>query len=137
MMKDEKYPGLKVSEEHPEGSYDWELLHYNLDEHGEFNTYMTANHMERLIPLKEHWENIYDRVQIAKQKVLNGEASPLLYFMERTVMDPSILAGYARIPKWKVKRHLKPKAFQKLKPEVLDRYAAAFGIRASEFLNIK
>ena len=136
-MEDLKYPGLKITAEHPEGSYDWALLYYNLDEKGEFGTIMTANHLERLVPLKEHWENIYDRVQIAKRKVLNGEASPLLYFMERTVMDLTILAGYAHIPKWKVKRHLKPKVFQNLKPTVLEKYAAAFGISREELLRIK
>ncbi|MEI6766142.1 MAG: helix-turn-helix domain-containing protein [Bacteroidota bacterium] len=136
-MEDEKYPGLKITPEYPEGSYDWALLYYNLDESGDFSTVMTANHMERLIPLKEHWENIYDRVQIAKRKVLNGEASPLLYFMERTVMDLTILSGYADIAKWKVKRHMKPKVFKNLNTAVLEKYAAAFGISIDELLSIK
>jgi hypothetical protein len=41
-------------------------------------------------------------------------------------MTVGLLAKYVRINRWRVKRHLKPRVFKKLKPSVLQRYADVF-----------
>jgi hypothetical protein len=64
----------------------------------------------------------------AKKKVLNREASPLLFFMERALMDITILAGYTGLWKWQIKRHLKPSVFKKLSDKKLQRYADVFNV---------
>jgi hypothetical protein len=78
------------------------------------------------------WEVVFDRAEEIRKQVLSGVLSPLAFYMELNVMDPSILSGYTGIPKWKVKRHLKMKNFRKIRPENMTRYAEVFGITRME-----
>jgi len=40
------------------------------------------------------------------------------------------------LPRWRVKRHLKPSVFKRLKPEIMPRYADLFGLTLAEFKQI-
>ncbi len=64
-------------------------------------------------------------IEEAKEAVLAGKKSPLYYHMARRQMNPAILARAAGIASFRVKRHLRPEIFSKLKPSILDRYANA------------
>jgi hypothetical protein len=79
------------------------------------------------------WQDIKVRVDTAKTKVLNHEASPLLFFMERGLMDIGIVAAYTGFWKWQVKRHLKPAVFQQLSAKKLQRYAEIFNVSIEDF----
>jgi hypothetical protein len=74
------------------------------------------------------WKDIEDRVAAAKQKVLQNEASPVLFFMELRLMDIGIVASYTGFWKWTIKRHLKPSVFNILSQKKLQRYAEAFNV---------
>ena len=50
--------------------------------------------------------------------------------MELNHMKPGLLGKYAGFSRWRVKRHLKPAVFSKLRPEVLEMYATVFNITA-------
>ena len=78
------------------------------------------------------WKDVEERIAKAKQKVLNGEASPLLFFMEYRLMDIEILAGYSGFWQWQVKRHLKPDVFKKLSDKKLQKYADAFNVKVED-----
>ncbi len=78
------------------------------------------------------WEDVKKRVAAAKQKVLKGDASPLLFFMEYRLMDAGILAGYTGIWQWQVKRHLKPSVFKRLSAQKLQKYADAFNVKVDD-----
>lgn len=78
------------------------------------------------------WGDIQKRIAAAKEKVLKGEASPLLFFMEYRLMDTAILAGYAGFWQWQVKRHLKPAVFNKLSTQKLQKYADAFNVKVGD-----
>jgi len=78
------------------------------------------------------WKDVEERIAKAKQKVLNGEASPLLFFMEYRLMDIDILAGYSGFWQWQVKRHLKPNVFKKLSDKKLQKYADAFNVKVED-----
>ena len=69
--------------------------------------------------------------------VLQGELSPIAYYMEKQIMDPGLLAKYIGTWKWKVKKHLKQKHFQKLDRETLAKYAEVFDITAEQLLDIE
>lgn len=66
-------------------------------------------------------------VEAARQSVLAGEASPLLYHMLRCQMTVGLLAATAGIWRWRVRRHLKPAPFASLNNDLLGRYADALG----------
>jgi hypothetical protein len=82
----------------------------------------------KITALDAAWDEIGDRVAAAAKKVADKEASPLLYFMEKGLMDIAIVAGYTGFWKWQVRRHLKPAVFKKLPEKKLQRYASVFNV---------
>jgi len=71
-----------------------------------------------------------------RQAVLAGQKSPLAYHMERRQMIPDILGKTAGIAIFRVKRHLRPEIFVKLKNSVLERYAKALAITLEELKTV-
>jgi hypothetical protein len=71
-----------------------------------------------------------------RRKVLAGLKSPLCYHMELRQMTPEILAKTAGIARFRLKRHLRPEVFAKLKTSVLDRYAQALAVTREELKTV-
>jgi hypothetical protein len=105
---------------------------YATDQSGKYVTELSRGWDVKITALDAAWEDIEDRVRIAGEKVSKGEASPILYFMERGLMDTGIVAAYTGFWKWQVKRHLKPAAFRKLSVKKLQRYAEIFNVSVEE-----
>ena len=80
------------------------------------------NHLQELDPIRN--------------KVLNGELSPLAYHLERNFFSIALMASYTGISKRHIKKHLNPKNFNQLNKETLEKYAAAFGFSVEEFLKV-
>lgn len=111
-------------------------LSYAVDENGNYTTALSTGWEIKAKALDIAWEDVEKRIAGAKQKVLNGEASPLLYYMELKLMDVDIVAGYTGFWKWQVKKHLRPEVFKKLSDRKLEQYAKAFDIRKDELQRI-
>jgi hypothetical protein len=105
---------------------------YATDSTGKYVTTLSDGWDVKIKALDVAWEEIQGRIAQAKQKVLNGEASPLLFFMELRLMDMSIVADYTGFWKWQIKRHLKPDVFNKLSEKNLEKYAEAFNVKVAE-----
>ena len=105
---------------------------YATDNSGKYTTELSSGWDVKINALDVAWKDVEERVAQAKQKVLNGEASPLLFFMEYRLMDLEILAGYSGFWKWQIKRHLKPQVFNKLSDKKLQKYADAFNVKVDE-----
>lgn len=105
---------------------------YATDSTGKYVTTLSDGWDVKIKALDVAWEEIQGRIAQAKQKVLNGEASPLLFFMELRLMDISIVADYTGFWKWQIKRHLKPDIFNKLSEKDLEKYAEAFNVKVAE-----
>jgi hypothetical protein len=101
---------------------------YVVDDSGKYTTALSNGWEIKSEALDAAWEDIAERVTAARQKVLNKEASPLLFFMELRLMDLPILAGYTGFWKWQIKRHLRPAVFEKLSNKKLQLYADAFDV---------
>jgi hypothetical protein len=71
-----------------------------------------------------------------RKAVLAGRKSPLAYYMELRQMTPEILGKTAGIATFRVKRHLRPEIFTKLKPSVLEAYAKALAITTEELITV-
>jgi hypothetical protein len=102
------------------------------DNSGKYMTELSKGWEVKITANDVAWNDIAHRVEEARQKVLKGEASPVLYFMERRLMDPTIIAGYTGFWKWQIKRHLKPGPFKRLSQKDLQRYADTFNISVEE-----
>lgn len=109
---------------------------YATDNSGKYVTELSKGWDIKITALDAAWQDIEDRVAAARQKVLNGEASPLLFFMERGLMDIGILGDYTGFWKWQIKRHLKPGVFKNLSDKKLQRYAEVFNVSVDDFKNI-
>ncbi|MFA5321681.1 MAG: hypothetical protein WC373_03335 [Smithella sp.] len=71
-----------------------------------------------------------------RKAVLEGVKSPLAYYMELRQMTPDILGKTAGIAAFRVKRHLRPEIFARLKPSVLEAYAKALAITTEELITV-
>lgn len=105
---------------------------YATDSEGKYVTELSTGWDVKTKALDVAWQEIDQRIAAAKQKVLNKEASPLLFFMEYRMMDASILADYTGFWQWQIKRHLKPEVFDKLSDKKLEKYAEAFNVKVAD-----
>jgi hypothetical protein len=64
----------------------------------------------------------------ALERARAGQASPLEYHMYRARMDVPLLSQTTGLWRWRVKRHLRPGAFERLPAAIKRRYAEAMGV---------
>jgi hypothetical protein len=110
-------------------------LNYALDKNGHYTSTQSRGWQPKNEAITMAWEVVYDRAEEARRQVLDGNLSPIAFYMELNVMNVSILASYAGVSRWKVKRHLKMKHFKKLEPEMLAKYAATLNITTAELVD--
>lgn len=131
-MKKDEVPQDKSNLE----SSKFKELCYAVDENGQYITAKSTGWTPKTIALNNAIEVINERTENAKQRVLDNTTSPIEYYMELHKMDLPILASYVGLWKWRVKRHFKPKVFNKLSHKMLQKYAAVFDISIDQLKNI-
>mgnify|MGYP002851932019 CR=1 FL=1 len=109
---------------------------YVVDESGNYTKDLSSGWEVKADALNLAWQDIEKRVEDAKQKVLKGEVSPIVYYMEVKLMDLTILSAYTGFFQWTIKRHLKPAIFNKLSEKKLKKYAEAFEVSLEQLKNI-
>lgn len=105
---------------------------YATDAQGKYVTELSAGWAVKNQALDATWQDIEERVARAREKVARGEASPLLFFMERRLMDMPTLAAYTGFWQWRIKRDLTARGFARLSPRRLSRYAEAFAVSVED-----
>lgn len=109
---------------------------YAVDENGNYVAVHSSGWTPKNAALQQAWVDVNEKIEQVRQEVAAGELSPLAYYMEKNIMAVKLLSQYSEIPKWKVKRHLKPKHFNKLDGDILKLYADVFNITVEELTNI-
>jgi hypothetical protein len=109
---------------------------YAVDENGRYVRVPTRGWEPKTVANDQAWEVIDEAVAEAKRRIRAGKRSPLAYHMARNQMDVGLLAAYVGLPRWRVRRHLKPAVFRKLSAEILGRYADVFGLRVEALRDI-
>ncbi len=89
-MKKNEVPQDKSSLE----SGNFKELCYAVNENGEYTTAGSSGWAPKTIALNNALQEISERVQDAKTRVLNNQTSPIEYYMELHKMDITILASY-------------------------------------------
>lgn len=112
------------------------LLKYATEGEDEYTTVQSVGWEPEIVALKQAWQEVELKIAEAKALVDKGLLSPIGYYMEKKLLDPSILASYMGKWQWQVKRHMKPAVFNKLSPAILEKYAGIFGIPVEELKNI-
>jgi hypothetical protein len=129
-MKKEDIP----QDESSLASYTRELC-YGRNEDGTYETALSTGWSVKTEALNQAWEEAHRRMEAAIEAIERGNASPILYFMERSLMDVPTLAAYVKLWSFRVNRHLKAGPFARLNDNLLERYAAAFRITTNELKN--
>ncbi len=107
-------------------------LSYSYEEGGKFEkTVGFHGEADRLI-LQQAWDLFQERIEDARQRVLAGKVSPVVYYMEKNLLDPLNLSMMAGIAVWRVKWHFRPGVFKRLPDKVLKKYAEAFNITVEQ-----
>ncbi len=107
-------------------------LCYAVDEKGKYVQVFSTGWEPKNAAMKQAWEEIREKVEHTKQNVLEGKVSPIAYYMEKNIMNISILAQYLELPKRKVRKHMKPKVFRNLSKKTIEKYAETFRITVDE-----
>ncbi len=110
---------------------------YVTDENGNYTTGLSRGWEVKATALNLAWEDIEQRINDAKEKVIKGEVSPVLFFMELRLMDIPTLAAYTGFWKWQINRHLKPEVFKTLSEKKLLKYADVFEVSIGDLKNLK
>lgn len=109
-------------------------IQYATDSNGKYIQVKSVGFEPSNIAIQRAWEEVQEKIDEALKEVKSGTKSPIYYFMRKEIMDISILSETVKIPKWRVKRHLKPKVFVKLNDKILKKYGDAFGLSNIELL---
>lgn len=105
-------------------------LQYAIDENGNYTTIKSVGWDPKNEVMQHAWDDVKDQIMEAKRLVETGKKSPLYYHMVKQMMDPKILGKYTGIWSWTVKRHMTPKAFEKLSDEILEKYRMALNLNS-------
>lgn len=105
---------------------------YALDEEGGYVLASTAGWNPVNLANRQAWEELARELAAIHGEVRAGRLSPLAYHMARRQMDAALLARYARLPRWRVRRHLRPEIFARLDRELLARYAEVLQLSVEE-----
>jgi hypothetical protein len=106
-------------------------LMYATDKDGHYTGIPSAGWEAENAATKAAWDEVEEQLRETEAAVRAGKLSPIAYYMQKSLMDVSILARYVGKWQWTVKRHLKPAVFNGLSDSVLQQYAAVFEIPVS------
>jgi len=107
-------------------------LCYAIDENGRYVLAESTGWDPANIANNQAWEAISHEITDILTRIRKGELSPLAYHMVANQMDEKLLAEYAGLFRWQVRRHLRPGPFKRISPKLRSRYGSLFSITAEE-----
>jgi hypothetical protein len=111
-------------------------LFYTYDSDGKYDREVRLHDDSDKLFINQTWEVFDERIEEARRKVHAGKASPIVFYMEKDLLDPLSLSMQVGMSLLRVKRHLKPRIFRRLSEEILKRYADAFNISVEQLKNV-
>lgn len=111
-------------------------LYYATDEKGHYSKVNSIGWEPETVAMEQAWEVVNDGVEAARLKVIEGKASPVLYYLKKNIMDISMVASYVGTFSFMVRLHMLPFFFNKLSKKTLEKYAYTFRISVEEMTDI-
>ena len=113
-----------------------ELL-YTYDKEGQYHRNVGFHGEPDRVILQQAWDHFGERIEDARKRVIDGKASPIVFYMEKILADPLNLSMMAGISIWRVKWHLRPGVFKRLNEKTLKKYADAFNISVDQLKKVE
>ena len=110
-------------------------LHYSFEPGKGYTLKVDYHYLGNQIIIKQSWDEAESRLKDISSKIREGHLSPIAFYMEKNLMELPMLSDYTGFMRWRIKRHLKPRIFSKLKHETLSKYASVFNIGVNELMN--
>lgn len=110
-------------------------LQYAVDNEGNYKAVKSVGWEPKNSALKEAWKEINEEMEKARVQVNRGIKSPLYFHMKKHIMTPRLLAKYAGLNWFRVRRHLRPKGYAGLTEEETECYRYAFSTDGKYDLN--
>lgn len=108
---------------------------YAVDDQGNYTRSTTSGWEAEEVVLTQVIDDFDHKAGAAALRVKKKETSPIEYFMYKKWMDPLTLAQAVGLYRWQVKRHFKPRVFNKLGEKTLNEYARIFGVSIDALKN--
>ncbi|MEJ1240386.1 hypothetical protein WBG78_19750 [Chryseolinea sp. T2] len=112
-------------------------LYYATDKNGHYVKVNSIGWEPETVAMQQAWDVVNDDVKDALDLVIEGKASPLLFFIRKNIMNYSMVASYVGTIGLMVRLHCKPYFFKRLSQRQLEKYAYAFRITVDELTNIE
>ena len=107
-------------------------LYYATDSKGHYTKVNSIGWEPETVAMEQAWDVVHAEVEAARQKVIAGKASPVLYYLKKNIMNVPMVAGYMGTLSIIVRLHMLPFIFNKLSRKTLERYAYTFRITVEE-----
>lgn len=112
-------------------------LYYATDDNGRYSKVNSIGWEPETVAMEQAWEVVNDEVDEARKKVIEGKASPILYYLKKNIMTVSMVASYVGTFSFIVNFHMRPFFFKKLSRKKLEKYAYTFRISVEELTDIE
>ena len=112
-------------------------LYYATDAKGHYTKVNSIGWEPETVAMEQAWDVVHAEVEAARKKVVEGKASPVLYYLKKNIMNVPMVAGYMGTLSLVVRMHMMPFFFNKLRKKTLERYAYTFRITVEELLDIE
>ncbi len=109
---------------------------YAIDERGQYGVAESTGWAAEEIVNDQAAQAYAQNASTAAQRVRAGLASPLEYHMYDRRMDLATLAQATGLWRFRVRRHLRPEVFARLKPILLERYAQALNLDPADLTRL-
>ena len=86
-------------------------LFYSFDRESGFTAKVGFQYSANQEIIRQSWDAAEERLTEVRKRVRAGLVSPIAYHMERCLMEIPMLADYMEMPKWRVRRHLRPSVY--------------------------
>ena len=111
-------------------------VNYAVDGRGQYTLTQSSGWEVKTIALQQAWAAIDEQLRDILGEINAGKMSPLAYHMTKNQMDPALLAQYSGVSRWQVRRHLKPRVFNKLSDAALSPYLDLFGLTIEQLRTV-
>ena len=112
-------------------------LYYATDEKGHYVKVNSIGWEPETVAMEQAWEVVHDEVEEARKKVIEGKASPILYYLKKNIMNVPMVASYAGTWGIMVRLHMLPFFFKRLRKKTLEKYAYTFRISTDELMDME